>query len=240
MIKCTSRKSEVFRMKKEKLDIIYEDKNIIVVNKPSHLLTVSTEKEREKTLFHKVSEYEKKKHKSNKIFIVHRLDKDTSGIVVFAKNIKCKSLLQNNWEQLAKNREYAAIVEGKVLEHSKTIKSWLLETKNFITYSSNKPNDGKLAITKFELVDTNKEFSLLKIKILTGRKNQIRVHMKEFGHPIVGDLKYGSKYNPIKRMTLHASKLELIHPATKQVLVLEANIPQEFYKYFDKEKFTTK
>ena len=238
MIKWTSERRD--SMKKDRLDIIYEDKNIIVVNKPSNLLTIATEKEKEKTLFHKVLEYEKKKHKSNKVFIVHRLDKDTSGVVVFAKNIKYKNLLQNNWDELAKNREYLAIVNGKVEEKNKTIKSWLKETNNFITYSSNKPNDGKLAITKYNLISSNNKHSLLKINILTGRKNQIRVHMKDINHPIVGDKKYGIEKEKVSRMMLHASKLELIHPVTKQLLVLEANIPSEFYKYFDKEKFTTK
>ena len=216
--------------KSDKLDILFEDKNIIIVNKPEHLLTVATEKEREHTLFHKVAEYEKKKHKSNKVFIVHRLDKDTSGIVVFAKNIKVKSLLQNNWEELVKTREYLAIVEGIPTEKKQTIKTWLKENNNLITYSSNRPNDGKLAITKYEVIENDNKYSLLKIHILTGRKNQIRVHMKEIGHPIVGDNKYGNKNKKIKRMMLHANKLEFIHPITKKILLLETKIPKTFYK----------
>lgn len=217
-------------MKKEKLDIVFEDKNIIVINKPTHLLTVATEKEREKTLFHKVLEYEKKKHKSNKVFIVHRLDKDTSGIVVFAKNMKVKTILQENWDKLVKNREYYAVVKGKLEKDKDTIKTWLKENKNLVTYSSNHPNDGKLAITKYEVMKSNNNFSLLKIHILTGRKNQIRVHMKEIGHPIVGDTKYGFKTNVSKRMLLHANKLELIHPITKQLMIFETKIPNEFIK----------
>ena len=220
--------------KSEKLDILFEDKNIIVVNKPEHLLTVATEKEREQTLFHKVAEYEKKKHKSNKIFIVHRLDKDTSGIVIFAKNIKVKSLLQNNWDELVKTREYLAIVEGIPNEKKQTIKTWLKENKNLITYSSNRPSDGKLAITKYEVIENDEKYSLLKIHILTGRKNQIRVHMKEIGHPIVGDNKYGNKNKKFKRMMLHANKLEIIHPITKKILVLETSVPKTFYKISNK------
>lgn len=225
-------------MRKEKLDIIFEDKNIVVVNKPAHLLTVSTEKEHEKTLFYKVSAYEKTKHKSNKVFIVHRLDKDTSGVVVFAKNLKVKSLLQNNWDNLVKCREYIAIVEGKMDKNKGTIKSWLKENKNYVTYSSPHPGDGKLAITKYKVISTNTKYSLLKVNIDTGRKNQIRVHMNDLSCPIIGDKKYGAKSDPIRRMGLHASKLELIHPITKEKLVLEAKIPLEFYKIFDKKTFT--
>ena len=201
-------------MRKEKLDIIFEDKNIVVVNKPAHLLTVSTEKEHEKTLFYKVSAYEKTKHKSNKVFIVHRLD------------------------SLVRCREYIAIVEGKMDKNKGTIKSWLKENKNYVTYSSQHPGDGKLAITKYKVISTNTKYSLLKVNIDTGRKNQIRVHMNDLGCPIIGDKKYGAKSDPIRRMGLHASKLELIHPITKEKLVLEAKIPLEFYKIFDKKTFT--
>ena len=225
-------------MKKEKLDIIYEDKNIIVVNKPARLLTVATETEKEKTLFHKVLEYEKKKHKSNKVFIVHRLDYDTSGIIVFAKNMKIKSMLQDNWNNLASLREYVAVVDGKPMYNKQTIKTWLKENKNMVTYSSKRVNDGKLAITKYEVIVSNSKYSFLKIHILTGRKNQIRVHMKEIGHPIIGDTKYGSNNNQAKRMMLHANKLELIHPMTKEKLTFEARIPKEFNKMIDVTKFT--
>lgn len=225
-------------MRKERLDIIFEDKNIIVVNKPAHLLTISTEREREKTLFHRVSEYEKKKHKSNKVFIVHRLDKDTSGVLVFAKNIKVKSLLQDNWDNLVKCREYIAIVEGVPKESHATIKSYLKENKNYVTFSSPNPTNGKLAITKYKLLTSNERNALLKIHIETGRKNQIRVHLNDIGNPIVGDKKYGAKSDPIKRMCLHAKKLVIIHPVTKELLTLEAQIPVEFYKIFDKKTFT--
>lgn len=226
-------------MKKEKLDILYEDKNMIVVNKPARLLTVATEKERENTLFHKVSEYEKKKHKSNKVFIVHRLDKDTSGVVVFAKNMKIKTTLQDNWDTLVKTREYIAVVDGTPECSKQTIKTWLKENQNMLTYSSNRPHDGKLAITKYEVINSNAYYSLLKIHILTGRKNQIRVHMKEIGHPIVGDTKYGCNCNPVKRMLLHANKLEIIHPITKQLMTFEARIPKEFSILVELKKFTS-
>ena len=136
--------------KKEKLDILYEDKYIIAINKPANLLTISTDKEKERTLYRKVSLYVKKQHKSNKIFIIHRLDKDTSGIIIFAKNLEIKNIMQRNWDK--SKRKYIALVEGKVTE-TKTIKNWLRETKTLYTYSSNKPNDGKLAITRYKPIN---------------------------------------------------------------------------------------
>ena len=218
--------------KKDKLDIIYEDKELLVVNKPSGLLTISTEKEKENTLFHKVYMYVKRKNKNNKIFIVHRLDKDTSGLVLFAKNEKIKSLLQNNWNNLAKLREYVAIVEGTPEKESETLKSWLKETKTLLTYSSKKENDGDLAITKYKVITTNNNLSLLKVEIKTGRKNQIRVQLSDIGNPIIGDKKYKSKKNPIRRLGLHSNRLIIVHPITKKELVFECDIPNSFVSLF--------
>ena len=219
--------------KKEKLDIIYEDKDLIVVNKPSGLLTISTEKEKVNTLFHKVLIYEKKKNKNNKIFIVHRLDKDTSGLVIFAKNMNIKNKLQNDWDNLVKLREYTAIVEGIPEEKEKTIKSWLKETKTLMTYSSSREGDGLLAITKYKVIASRNKLSLLKIEIKTGRKNQIRVHMKDIGHPIIGDKKYSSKRNPIRRLGLHANRLIIMNPITKKELTFECDVPNSFISLFN-------
>lgn len=221
-------------MKKEKINIVYEDKFIIVVNKPAHLLTMATDNERERTLFHKVISYEKQKNKNNKIFIVHRLDRETSGLVVFAKSEKIKKILQDNWDKDVK-RNYIAVVEGKVEDSQGTIKTWLKENAAFVTYSSDKPNDGKLAITKYKLLNTSKGYSLLDINILTGRKNQIRVHMKDINHPIMGDKKYEAKTNPLNRLGLHAYKLEFIHPMTHELMKFETKIPVLFSNMF-KEK----
>ena len=211
--------------KREKLDIIYEDKHIIVINKPANLLTIGTEKNRDNTLYRKVSDYVKKQHKSNKIFIVHRLDKDTSGIILFAKSEKIKTILQREWDKTT--RYYVALVEGIVTKPG-TIKNWLRETKTLYTYSSNIKNDGKLAITKYKPITNDNQYSLLDIEILTGRKNQIRVHMKDIGHPIVGDKKYGSTKNPIRRMTLHATYLKIIHPITNKEIEFNSYYPQIF------------
>lgn len=203
------------------LDIIYEDKDLIVVNKPSGLLSIGTQKEKEKTLYHFVLNYLKKKNQ--KVFIVHRLDKDTSGVMVFAKSEKLKLLLQNNWNNLVNVREYKAIVKGNVPSEG-LFKSYLEENKNHQVYVS---NHGKLAITKFQKMRTNKGKSLVNIEIETGRKNQIRVQFSNAGYPIIGDRKYGIKAN---RLYLHASKLVLINPLNKKQMTFEAILPEEFHK----------
>lgn len=213
--------------KKDKLKILYEDKSIIIISKPSNLLTIGTNKEHNNTLYRKVSEYVKKQHKSNKIFIVHRLDKDTSGIIAFAKTEPVKRILQRNWDKT--KRKYVALVEGKVAKGD-TIKNYLAETKTLKTYITNDKKVGKLAITKYKPIKGNKEYTLLDIEILTGRKNQIRVHMESINHPIVGDKKYNSKKNPIRRMCLHATYLEFIHPITNKRLIIEDKYPNIFDK----------
>jgi len=205
------------------IKIIYEDEHLIAVNKPSGLLTIANEKEKEKTLYNIVRNYMKEKNKFNKIFIVHRLDKDTSGVVLFAKNEKIKNLLQNNWNDITK-RIYYAVVEGNTKE-KETLKSYLKENKNLETYSS---NTGDLAITKYEKIKSNNEYSLLKIEIKTGRKNQIRVQLSDIGNPIVGDNKYGRKNQKIKRMLLHAETLEILNPITNKKMIFQSTIPEIF------------
>ena len=207
------------------IDIIYEDNDLIVVNKPSNLLTVSTSKEKEKTLYKQVSDYVKEKNKNNKIFIINRLDKDTSGIVMFSKKENVKKIYQDNWNNIVKMRKYVAVVNGILKEKEGTIKSYLKEDNNHIVHSS---KDGKLSITNYKVLKEKNNLSLLDINILTGRKNQIRVHFKEMNHPILGDSKYGKKTK--MRMYLHAYKLVLINPKTKQIMEFETEIPSEFNK----------
>lgn len=208
------------------LNIIYEDKEIIVVIKPNGLLTIGTDREKEKTLYYMVSDYVKKTNKNNKIFVVHRLDRDTSGIVMFAKDEATKRLYQDNWDDLVKSRKYYALVEGKI-SNDGYVESYLKEDKNFNVYSTNDKN-GKYAKTEYKIKKTNNEFTLLDINLQTGRKNQIRVHMHDINHPIVGDKKYGSSINPIHRLGLHAYKLEIINPRTKKLMVFENNLPRKF------------
>ena len=213
-------------MKKEKLDILYEDKYFIAVNKKRGLLTIATKLEKEKTLYHQVSEYVKKQHKSNKIFIIHRLDKDTSGIILFAKNYEIKDKMQSSWNNV--KRKYIALVEGKVKKEHDIIKSYIAETKTLKSFSTKDSKKGKLAITEYQKIQENKEYTMLEINILTGRKNQIRLHLSDIGNPIVGDKKYNAKKNPIRRMCLHAKYLEFTHPKTNQKIIIETKMPKHF------------
>ena len=206
------------------LEIIYEDNNIIVVNKPSGILTISNKNEKENTLYRQVSDYLKKK--KEKVFVIHRLDFDTSGVIMFAKNQKVQKLYQDNWNNLAKMREYTAVVEG-ITEKKGHIESYLKQTKTLLVYSS-KNKDGYFAITDYVRVKHNDKYSLLKIYISTGRRNQIRCHMHDINHPIVGDSRYKSKTNPIKRLALHASTLKIINPLTNELMIFTSDVPKEF------------
>lgn len=226
---------KLFRIdnEKTKIDILYEDDGIIVVNKPSGLLSISTLKEKEKTMYHLVSDYIKKNNPKNRIFIVHRLDKDTSGIIMFCKSEKLKNIFQDNWDSLVKTREYIAIVEGNDIKESGTIKTFLKENSRMLVYATNK-EDGKEAITHYKIIKQNQKYTMLEVKLDTGRKNQIRVHMNTIGTSVIGDPKYGSTTNPIKRLGLHANVLEFIHPITKKVMRFETQVPEEFNKVFKK------
>lgn len=214
------------------LDIIFEDNNIIVINKPSGLLTIANNKEKEKTAYHMVREYLNKKKKGSKVFIIHRLDKDTSGIVMFAKNPTIQKLLQYNWDNQVLCREYIAIVEGVLDKKTSTIKTYLKENSTTKVYSTNDKATGKLAITTYKVLKENKKYSLLQVNLKTGRKNQIRVHMSELGNPIIGDKKYGSKINIINRLGLHASYLEVINPITNNVMKFKSKAPRKFDNLF--------
>lgn len=215
----------------KKLKIVYEDKDLLVVNKEAKLLTISTNKEKERTLYNEASNYVKKQNPKNKIFIVHRLDRETSGIIIFAKNETIKHQLQNNWDKIVQEREYVAIVEGKLVGKG-TIKNYLFETKTLKVISTNDAKKGKLAITNYKSLKSTKAYSMIKISILTGRKNQIRVHMNDINHPIIGDKKYNAKANPLGRLGLHATKLTLIHPKTKKIMNFNCELPKEFAKLF--------
>lgn len=212
------------------LPIIYEDKDFIAVDKPAGLLSVENEKEQE-CAFSYLLQYLQNKNKALRPFILHRIDKETSGVLVFAKNIKVHSMLRLHWNEYVKKREYYAVVEGNPVEKEKTILSYLKENKNNMVYSSNDPS-GQKAITHYRVVCESKEYSLLQVNIDTGRKNQIRVHLHELGYPILGDEKYGFHKNPLKRLVLHASRLEFLHPITKELITIEAGIPSSFTSLF--------
>ncbi|MDF2632981.1 MAG: pseudouridine synthase, RluA family [Caproiciproducens sp.] len=216
------------------LDIIYEDDDIIVINKPAGLLSISTDKEKELTAYHLLTDYVRLKNPTNRIFAVHRLDRDTSGVLMVAKNERIKLALQDNWADLVSQRAYMAVVEGQLEEKSGRIQSWLKETKTRIMYSSGKAGDGQESITNYQVIKETPEYSLLDIHLETGRKNQIRVHMKDIGHNVVGDKKYGAKTNPLKRLGLHAYKLEFKHPFSDKVMCFQTQPPKSFTALFKK------
>lgn len=213
----------------KKLDIIYEDKNILVINKPAKILTISDGKT-EHTLYSAAREYVKKQHKSNKIFIVHRLDKDTSGIILFAKNESLKKELQTNWNKIA-TRYYLAIVEGKLPTKKGVIKEYLKESKTHQVYST-KNKSGEYAETHYEVLNETKHNSLVHVEIKTGKKNQIRVAFSNLGNPLIGDKKYGSTTNPLKRLGLHASYLKV--KIKDKEYEFKSKTPESF-KFYEKK-----
>ena len=213
-------------------DIVFEDDNIIVVNKPSGLLTISTSKEKERTLFHIVREYLVSKDKNSKVFIVHRLDKDTSGIVILAKNEKIKKQLQDNWNEYVSLREYVAIVHGHLKKKDDRIVQMLSETKTNLVYVSKK-DDAKEAITNYKVIKENDDYSLVNINIETGRKNQIRVAFSSLGNPILGDKKYSNIKDGLNRLYLHANRLKIYYPIIKKDILFEVANPSEFKKIME-------
>ncbi|MDD3078129.1 MAG: RluA family pseudouridine synthase [Paludibacter sp.] len=216
-----------------KLKIMYEDEDIIVVEKKEGLLTVSTGKGDEVTAFSILKNYVKKSSPRNRIFVVHRLDRETSGVIMFAKSRDVQLALQENWHRIVTRRVYVALVEGTVEQEKGTIRTWLTENpKSLKIHSSPVDNGGQEAVTHFRRVKYNDQFSLLEIQLETGRKNQIRVHLQGIGHPIAGDKKYGSTLSPIGRLGLHARELTFIHPATKKEVKFGTPVPRSFLNVF--------
>lgn len=214
------------------LRIVHEDASIIVIDKANGLLSMASETEKQKTAYSILSEYVKRFDPNNLIFIVHRLDRDTSGLMMFAKSKKIQEILQKDWNNSIIERSYIAIVEGVIEKTEGTVTSWLKENKALVVYSSQTPDDGLKAVTHYKVLKTNKVFSLLEVKLETGRKNQIRVHMKDIGFPVTGDKKYGAKLNPIGQMGLHARVLSFKHPVTGKALRFDTPIPMKFQKLF--------
>jgi len=214
------------------INLVYEDDDLIVVNKNAGLLTMATDREKRNTVYSLLSSYVKDQDKNNKVFIVHRLDRETSGLMMFAKNEEMQALLQESWKQTISDRSYLAVIEGRMEEPQGQISSYLYESKAFIVYSSQDPGKGQLAVTNYTTIKNNDQYSLLKVNLDTGRKNQIRVHLKDLGHPIIGDKKYGSSCNPIGRLALHAWVLAFTHPLTQKKVRFETSVPGSFLKLF--------
>lgn len=224
------------------VEILYDDDDVAVIYKPSGLLTISTEKVKQRTVFFAVNQHFHEKRlrqtqnknrpfkASKEVFIVHRLDKETSGLMIFAKNESIKFCLQENWKMVRKT--YLAIVEGCPRKEEGTLVSYLKENQILKVYSGPKSPDSKKAITHYRVLKTNSGYSLIEIQLETGRKHQIRVHFSDLGCPVAGDNVYGAKTNPIRRLALHAWKLEFNHPVTQKPLVFTKELPGEMERLF--------
>ncbi|MFT6969967.1 MAG: RluA family pseudouridine synthase [Roseivirga sp.] len=210
------------------MKILHEDRDIIVIDKSEGLLTISNDKVKDKTAHYFLNQYVQKGNPKSRerVFIVHRLDRDTSGILVFAKNEKAKAYLQEEWGQF--NKKYFAIIQGKPAQQEGEITSYLMENSMYRMYSVQDPNKGKFAKTGYKVVQTTGRFSLLELELFTGRKNQIRVHLSDIGCPIVGDKVYGKDPKAKGRLALHAASLTILHPYSKKQMTFETGIPNTF------------
>ena len=222
--------SPIRKKTRSNLPIIYEDNDFIVINKPTKLLSVPSDNEKGSTAFRMVNDYLQQKDKHNRAFIVHRLDEDTSGVLMFAKNDKMARALTDgdNWNNLTKKRGYYAIVEGQLDKKEGTITSYLKKNAQNLMYSSKKKGDGQYAVTHYKVVQENALYTLVDVNIDTGRKNQIRVHFGDLGHHVIGDDKYGEPSNPIKRLGLHAYELDIVNPLNGKMMKFKAPMPKEF------------
>ena len=214
------------------LDIVYEDPYLLIVDKQPGLLSMSNNT-RQQTVQTVLNRYLEKGGGRCTSHLVHRLDRDTSGLMVYAKDVKTQQSLINGWQQLVADRRYIALVEGELENPRGEVKSWLTEDKRFITHSSSVDNGGKFAVTHYNVLNSSNGYSLVECELVTGRKNQIRVHMADLGHPVVGDLKYGGGNDPMRRLGLHAYMLSFTHPVTGKFMRFETPVPALFEKCLD-------
>jgi 23S rRNA pseudouridine1911/1915/1917 synthase len=208
------------------LKIVFEDDSLIVIEKEAGFLSVSTDKEKTRTVYNALNEYVKKKSKTARVYVLHRLDREVSGFMIFAKEMELQDIFQKNWDMLVPCYSYTAVVEGCPNPENGIVTSWLTENKNFVMMSSLTDNGGLKSVTHYKTQKTKGGYSLLSFELETKRKNQIRAHMQQIGHPIVGDRKYGASNNPIKRIALHAGELTLKHPRTGELLEFKTAIPK--------------
>lgn len=210
------------------LAILHEDRDIIVVDKPPGLLTISTDREKSRTAYFILTDYVRKgvAKSRNRIFIVHRLDRETSGILLFAKSEAAKFRLQSQWQDTKK--KYLAVVHGQCEKRAETITTYLAENRAHGVYTTNDARKGKLARTTYKVLTQTKDFSLLEIDLLTGRKHQIRVHLAAIGHPVVGDPRYGKERKARDRLALHAKSISFAHPFSGEPLTFTTKVPVYF------------
>lgn len=210
--------------------IVFEDRDLLVIDKPAGLLTVATETEKRRTAYSILSGYVKEQDPAAKIFIVHRIDRETSGLLLFAKNEAIRDRIQESWMATITERTYVAVVEGQVEPAEGTVTSWLTESAAFKVYSSRRPEQGRKAVTHYRVLRSSRDYTLLRLSLETGRKHQIRVHLQDIGHPVVGDKKYGATANPLKRLGLHAQVLAFIHPVDQVPRRFESAVPPSFLR----------
>lgn len=208
--------------------LLYEDEHLIAVSKPAGLLSVGNERERVRTAYRAVSDYVKTQHMDNKIYVLHRLDRETSGVLIFARDPETQKLFQEHWNDCVTKRGYYAVVEGTPKPAEDTVISHLIETATHLVFSGEPGLNSRRAVTHYRTMAAGGGFALLDISIDTGRKNQIRVHMKDIGHPVAGDRQYGGKTNPLGRLCLHAYELSLIHPDTGKAMSFVSRMPKGF------------
>jgi tRNA pseudouridine32 synthase / 23S rRNA pseudouridine746 synthase len=216
------------------LKVLYEDKDIIVVEKPCGLLSIGTDRDKSRTVHTILNEYVRKgnPHSRNRVYIVHRLDRETSGILILAKSEAAKIFLQGHWQET--DKRYFTVVYGSLTPKTGTISSHLTENSAFTVYSTPDPALGKLSHTEYTVLKETKGFSLLEIHLLTGRKHQIRVHLSEKGHPVVGDRKYGKGNDAYATLALHARSISFTHPVSRKRLTFETGIPDFFTRLVGK------
>ena len=213
--------------------IVYEDKDLVVIEKAEGILSMPATA-KQYSAKQVLDEYFAKRHFNCTAHTVHRLDRETSGLMMYAKSIEIAQILEANWHDIVYDRRYIAVLSGQVEQEGGTIESWLKDNKAYITFSSpTDPGDGKYAITHYHTLKTTPDVSLVEFKLETGRKNQIRVHAADLGHPICGDRKYGNGHDPIGRLCLHAYRLHFYHPRTGEPMLFETPFPRDFMKLFN-------
>ena len=217
------------------LRIVYEDDALIVIDKKYGLLSIATDKIIGKTAYHILSEYVKREDPRNRIFVLHRLDRETSGLMMFAKSQGIQEKMQLNWNETVTERKYYAVVEGIPDNPEGTIKSYLAENKAFKVYATT-PENGKEAVLEYRMLKSNRDYALLEVQLETGRKNQIRAQLESVKHPIAGDKKYGAQTNPVGRVALHAGSIAFVHPATGEPMAFASSLPYKFNALFDSRK----
>ena len=211
--------------------IVYEDRWLIVVEKAEGILSMAAG-HASLNVKAVLDDYFRKSRQKCTAHVVHRLDRDTSGLMVYAKDMETEQLLEHNWHQVVYDRRYVAVVSGEMEQDEGTIANWLKDNKAYVTYSSPVDNGGKYAVTHYHVLDRTTEHSLVEFRLETGRKNQIRVHSADMGHPVCGDPKYGNGDNPLHRLCLHARLLCFTHPVTHEPMEFETPVPVAFRKLF--------